>query len=835
MKTKQCVILLVLTLLFCGLQTAVPAKAEVPFVKAESSGEAIELIPGEVNHLVIPISLGSDFYFVNYGSQITVNISTDTGLFDTVKGFLSSDGKGYSPNAAVGIEYDKVSFVEFDLFVKETARIGSYRANIHFTFSGYDIGSSMPVTEADVPFTVRIANELTPAMLSADDFTYDANRATAGGSLMLDFSAINGGEMSAYNAFVTADFGTSGLIPEYIFESVKVGNLLPGEARHIRLPVSVLSDAEPGVKAITLQFRYKDLDGTEHSSQRIVYVTLAEQSVAPDSDAKLRLTSSSFNAEVEPNSKYTVAVTVENVGKKTAKNINVTVGENGIGIATGILALYPNGGITISALKPGESTEVALPLAITKSVNMGLTELEILVSYEDSQKNPIMTIQKEYLTISERSDTDTSVTERNDIRIENFSQSPDTPIVNETVTVSFDVVNNGTKAVKEFRIKGVNLTSNGFEPIFSEIYKTVGTIEAGERQRVSMTYRVGSDISEGFNTLSLEFSYVDGNNEPRTESTSCYVLNVKNVSSANTSRPKLLISDFTTGEEQLRAGAMFPFTFSMKNTHPTKMAKNIKITVTQAEGIFSNVSGSNSFYVDAIAPGEAYEQTMEMKVRSDTATGAYDVTIDVEYEYDDMSQVDANAGGVTDRSTIRLQAVENARPAVQNLMLGYYWDTVKVNQSTNLTFDFYNMGRSSLNNVYVTLDGDFSFEMGQMHIIGSVPAGSSSPQEVSIIPMREGMCSGVLTVFFEDSNGDVASKEFPLPETYVEADYVDMGGFDPGWDMPSVDVEVPVAKNPLMPLWVYIAALVAALGLGLLVTRGVMISIHKKKLRKEDI
>ena len=43
-----------------------------------------------------------------------------------------------------------------------------------------------------------------------------------------------------------------------------------------------------------------------------------------------------------------------------------------------------------------------------------------------------------------------------------------------------------------------------------------------------------------------------------------------------------------------------------------------------------------------------------------------------------------------------------------------------------------------------------------------------------------------------------------------------------------------VVKEPLMPVWAYIACLAAALVVGMLVTRGIIIAVYKKKHRGSD-
>ena len=406
-------------------------------------------------------------------------------------------------------------------------------------------------------------------------------------------------------------------------------------------------------------------------------------------------------------------------------------------------------------------------------------------------------------------------------------------MVGETVTVTFTVENKGTKGITDMKFSGTDLGSSGFEPISSEVYKRVGSIEAGTSKKVSMTFKLGDSIHEGFNTLKLEYSYKDADDKPQTEQTAVYILDVQNKNSSINSRPKLIVDSFTLSEEELRAGSTFDFTFRLLNTHASKAAKNIIVTVVQANDVFSATKGSNSFHINAINPGEAAENTINLKVKSDTATGSYDLTIKVEYEYDDMAQADAEKGGVQEDLPVKLQAVENSRPALQNLSLGYGWDTPTVNQSTTLMFDFYNMGRSSLNNVYITMESDYlQFETGTSSIIGTVSAGSSSYQEISVLPIMEGQATGKLIVHFEDSNGDEVTKEFEIPQTYIQAEQsMDWsgGGFDPGFDDPVSGNDVVEAKKPLMPTWAYIVCLVGALLIGTLFTRGIMIKVYKKK------
>ncbi|MDE7060600.1 MAG: hypothetical protein K2O71_03275, partial [Lachnospiraceae bacterium] len=134
---------------------------------------------------------------------------------------------------------------------------------------------------------------------------------------------------------------------------------------------------------------------------------------------------------------------------------------------------------------------------------------------------------------------------------------------------------------------------------------------------------------------------------------------------------------------------------------------------------------------------------------------------------------------------------------------------------------------------YITMESDYlQFETGTSSIIGTVSAGRSNYQEISVLPIMEGQATGKLIVHFEDSNGDEVTKEFEIPQTYIQAEQsMDWSGdFDPGdFSNPASGDDVVEAKKPLMPTWAYAACLAGALLIGMLFTRAMMIKVYKKK------
>ena len=152
-----------------------------------------------------------------------------------------------------------------------------------------------------------------------------------------------------------------------------------------------------------------------------------------------------------------------------------------------------------------------------------------------------------------------------------------------------------------------------------------------------MNFMVGSNITEGMNTLTLTCTYTDASGAEHSEDTMVYILNVVN-DGGTVGRPRLIISNFSTVPDpekgDLRAGSQFEFVLEIENTHSSVSARNIKVTLSQAENIFTVSEGSSSIFISSIAPGETSTNTFRMKVKNDATTKAYPLEITIQYDYD---------------------------------------------------------------------------------------------------------------------------------------------------------------------------------------------------------
>lgn len=945
--------LALITINFGTMKTS-DAKADTSVIKTWGGATTIfSATPGETLHITIPVSLSSMTYTMATGN-LTASVEPATGApFNTA---ICSFSRGTVKPANLALTYYDYVNVSADLVIDDTAKIGQYTANINFGFTCYDADSGNTITSATLPITISIATEKQPAQISISGVTYDASRATVGNTFTLTYTVRNDGEIKAYNLYDAIAYGDTGMTPNYTSESMKIGDLKSGDEYTQNIPIKILPTAAEGYKTLSITFTYKDSKGTEYTTTKNVYITISKNSSTASDDAKLTVSTDSLNDEVSVKANYNLNLTINNVGKKTATDIVVSIPDDGgIGASTGILANYENSGVTVKDMKMGASKNVTVPLSITSAAAAGLKELTVQVTYKDSKGNSLTSVVKAYITVLAAAADDTS----NEVEISNIKQSPSAPkageplsitftvknngsgrvsniiifgeelastgfepsssnntktsvgslkkgeskqvtmkfkvgesiadgmntlklavtykdekgnsqkeetqayILNcqkapaetaaanvitiadasqsvsepnagEDVTISFSVTNKGTKDVTDFQISGDGLGSTNFEPTTSNAYTSLGTIKAGESKFVSMNFKVGADITEGFNQLKLAYTYVDSNGAAQTGSGAVNVINVKNTGSAN-SKPRLIISAYSADSNELVAGSTFNFSFTLKNTHATKTAKNIKVTVSQKDSIFSTTSGSDTMYIESIAPGQEVTNVLNMKVKNDAATGTYEITIAVEYEYDDMNKTDTDAGGVKDENTVKLSAIENARPVVQNINIGAGMDSPVVNTSIAMAFDFYNMGKSTLNNVYATVSGDFELDSSTMFYIGSVSAGSSvTDNEPSVIPLVSGDAKGVLTIHYEDSNGNEKTVDFDIPATTVGEDTAIDGGGDIVIPDDSGNTADTAVTKAILPTWLFIVIEIAGFIVITLVTRSVIISRKKKQLIKAE-
>lgn len=817
-------VILTAVLMVAGLAGGgITADAESTIQITGGATRNIEAEPGKVTHVKLPIVAVGE-YILNP----SVTAEPESGAPFSVTGVkLTKDNlEGTVP----GISTYEATNLEFDVDVKDTAKIKDYGLTFTFTYNGANEEGMATTYKIPLDVNIQILTEKTPSQLTIDQIRYDENLVAIGGSFDLSFQVKNEGEIKALNTFVSIDYGDTGMVPGYTLESIKVGDLTEGVLQNVHIPINVLPTATEGLKTLKVNMTYKDSDGTEYSTSRNLYITILKNGTGDVNDANLILESSTYSDGILAGSDLTLQAVLTNNGAETARDVSVSI-VSGVGVENSIIPDFTGDAIAVSNIEAGESREVKIPLIITKDASSGLRAITLQVKYLNSEDKQCTAVTTVYVSVAAAASTEI----KNEIAINGVTQSPSEPVAGERMSVSFTIENKGTGAISDVKMSAKNLSSTGFEPVSSEPYQNVGTIEAGSGRNVTMNFMVGSNIAEGMNTLTLTCTYTDASGAEHSEDTMVYILNVVN-NSGTVGRPRLIISNFSTVPDpekgDLRAGSQFEFVLEIENTHASVSARNIKVTLSQAENIFTVTEGSSSIFISSIAPGETSTNTFRMKVKNDATTKAYPLEITIQYDYDGMRQTETSDGSETVKETLNLQAVENARPDVQNIIVGT-WELPTVNQSTTMNFDFYNKGQSTLNNVEFRLEGDFQFESGPnyTYYLGNIQGGSAEYGDISVIPLVEGTAYGKLICMFEDSNGDQQEISFDFEAT-VQGEYIPEYPEDPGTLYPTDPVDQP--KDPILPLWMFLCIQAGILIIGIPVTRKIVLALYRRRLMKQE-
>lgn len=827
-KCKNLLIaVLILVLMISNMSSAFVAKAdETEAIKASLVlGESLKpfsVSPGETLSLSIPVKALNAYirspYFSIKTDELPLYVSSD----------ITMSRPGYADNSILGIDqYDK-TYLNFEIVIDETAKEGNY--NMYLDCLAVDAQYQSYNIQLASPIIIKVTSTKSAPALSAANVSYP-KELQSGEEFNLTFNLTNSGDITAKSVSVTVDgFEADGIMPNYSNAKTNLGELAKNDSKKVNLPMTTSESATSGVKKLNIIVKYTDSKGTEYADETIpLYIEMqrSEEDIEKAEDPNVIISNvKQSKSAPKAGEKVTVSFYVNNKSKKDIKQIKlVPTNLTNANFSPTSSEPYQY----IETVEAGKKKQVKMEFVISKDIPSGLNEITMDYSYKDSDGKAYGPTSVKLFVRDVVNPTQKE--EDPNIVITDVNQSVNTPLAGGKVTMSFYIENKSNKNVKQIKLTPTNLTKDNFSPTSSKPYQYIDSIGAGKRKLVTMGFNVSKEIPNGLNEIALEYTYKDSDGKTYGPTTvKLFVLNVLNPEKEEDKlgTPKLIISDYSTSEEVLKAGSVFTFKFDIKNTHQVTSAKNIKVTLSSEENVFSVTKGSNSFYIEAIKPQEISENSIELKIKADSTTKAYPLKIKFEYEYEGMPIVENVATpGQTVEEPITLNVTENARPSATNIMVGS-WETPTVNMPTTLSFEFRNMGKAVLSNVQAKIESDAFSSSSPVLWIGNVEAGMGDLQEMEVTPLMEGMGKGTLIIMYEDTNGDVIEVPYEFEGT-VQADM----GMMPEGEFPIMP-EIPEPKAPILPTWAFIMIQVVVFILAIPIARKVTLAIYKKRLLKKE-
>ncbi len=370
-------------------------------------------------------------------------------------------------------------------------------------------------------------------------------------------------------------------------------------------------------------------------------------------------------------------------------------------------------------------------------------------------------------------------------------------------TLKMKFRNTGSKDISNVVINVLD-SSGAVQPTGTSYIK-IDSIKAGETADGSIALRTVADTDVIHTNLSVEMNYYYDEDTKNNQTTYPIGVSIEKKPEEEDKKngvanPILMVTDYDLGgNKAVLAGKDFPLSLTLTNTS-AKTLCNIKVTVQDSTGSVLPAEGSNSFFIRSIAPGASYGKLLPMTVGNDITAGNSTIAVNMSYE-------DLDAHTFTSSDTITVPVTQEDRLVIDDI-LDPGW--LMAGEQGFLQIKYYNMGKTTLNNLRIAVSGDFTIDGDSSQYVGNMANGRSDYFSFNFFPNEEGECKGKAVFTYENAQGEeqVIEKEFTLniqPAPQYE---------DPG-DMPIEPVKGPT------PLWEKIligagvaAAAVAAVVLG---------------------
>ena len=288
----------------------------------------------------------------------------------------------------------------------------------------------------------------------------------------------------------------------------------------------------------------------------------------------------------------------------------------------------------------------------------------------------------------------------------------------------------------------------------------------------------------------------------------------------STLTPQVIIESYSYGEEpSVVGGSTFTLTMTLRNTSATTAIENVKMVVSSAAdettgGVFTPANSSNSFYIDRVAPGGTFTESIDLTVKADASPKSYGVDIALDFQAKEGS----NYQDLKSTETITIPVTQPDRFEVEDVQISDY---NYVGDSIYCSVSYVNMGKNPIFNLTISVEGTGFSTAEPSAYIGNVEAGSGDYYEPSLTADMAGPVEGKIILTYEDAAGNQSTVERPFSTTVQEM------MVDPGIDMP---VE-PVVEETGLPLAGKIA-IGAGAGVVVIVVVVVVLKLRKKRRRK---
>ncbi len=355
--------------------------------------------------------------------------------------------------------------------------------------------------------------------------------------------------------------------------------------------------------------------------------------------------------------------------------------------------------------------------------------------------------------------------------------SPENPDLLEGFTVDL-LLSNLSKTTDARNILITLDGKDNFEVLDISNMKNLATLGKGSTEKVSYKLRAKETRADNTVDLKLDYDYL-GDQHQSTQETINLPLPRQDVAVGAT--PWVIINKYTLSAEKVLAGNTVTLSLYIENTNH-RAVKNVKISLgvikiedssgigtggTTGGTVFSPVNSSNSFYLDSIPGKTVITKEIDLYVDPNATAKTYIVPVTISYE-------DRTGKTLTSEEMVNIPVTQECKLQVLSTQIppvGF------VGQPISVVAEFVNVGKVSLGNFMVSIEGDFETENGS-YFVGNLDIGVSDFFQGTIIPQNEGTLEGKLVFSYIDNNNKNIREETPFTVEIQPQPEIVMPGMD---------------------------------------------------------
>ena len=303
-----------------------------------------------------------------------------------------------------------------------------------------------------------------------------------------------------------------------------------------------------------------------------------------------------------------------------------------------------------------------------------------------------------------------------------------------------------------------------------------GSIGRGQVVEFLYHLRLSKKATVGVKQVDFNVTYRNDEGDLKSGTVSLFVNVRKGLSPTSdkdttTSVPKLIIESYKLSSDKIYAGETFDLEFTIKNTSDSTNLQNVQIHIKDAGETATIVpasGGSNTLYISKIGKGQSSSQKVSLQTAPDAAAKAYTLNVDFSYE-----SASTNAAH-TANETIAVPILQKIRLKCDEPTV--YDEISYLESSTSMSIRMYNMGRSSIYNCIVEVEGN-GLKLEESYFGGTLSAGSTLAADISVIPSVAGDIQGTIVISYEDVYGEPGEERLPFT-LHVEDPNAGMEGME---------------------------------------------------------